>query len=93
MMKYVVNVAVQEFYSREVDEETLKEVYDRVDHNQDLDGIAYDMSCELKEMVMEEAEEAYPDGEDYEIVDDTYNWTLFEDICLEYLREHHPEHK
>lgn len=92
-MKYVINVAVQEFYSKEVDNDTLEYIYEQVNHNQDLDGIAYDMSCELKEMVIGEAEDMYPDGEDYEIVDDTYNWTMLEDICVEYLRAYHPEIK
>ena len=90
-MKYVINVAVQEFYSREVTEETLDEIYKGIDRNQDLDGIVYDMSCELKEMLIEEAESDYPDGENYEIVDDTYGWTMLEEICTEYLRTYHPE--
>lgn len=92
-MKYVINVAVQEFYSKEVNEDTLEEIYAKVDHEQDADGIAYDMSCELKEMLIEEAEDTYPDGEDYEIVDDTYGWTMLEEICLDFLKEYHPEHK
>ena len=92
-MKYVINVAIQEFYSREVTEETLDEIYKGIDRNQDLDGIVYDMSCELKEMLIEEAKSDYPDGENYEIVDDTYGWTRLEEICTKYLRTYHPEIK